>query len=78
MIDRVVYPSTVPVLRFIEPLVGESAVLVFDGWARRDTCLNDQGKSGPSTSSPGTIPSSPPATPARYRRTPSAAAPGLG
>lgn len=44
MIDRVIYPSTAAVLRLIEPLVGESAVLVFDNWARCDTHLNDQGQ----------------------------------
>lgn len=44
MIDCVIYPSTVAVLRFIEPLIGDSAVLIFDDWARRDTHLNNQGQ----------------------------------
>jgi hypothetical protein len=44
MIDCVIYPSTVAVLRFIEPLIGDSAVLIFDDWARRDTHLKGQGQ----------------------------------
>ena len=44
MIDCVIYPSTVAVLRFIEPMIGDSAVLIFDDWARRDTHLKGQGQ----------------------------------
>ena len=44
MIDCVIYPSTAAVLRFIEPLIGDSAVLVFDDWARRDSHLKNQGQ----------------------------------
>lgn len=44
MIDCVIYPSTAAVLRFIEPLLGSSAVLIFDDWARRDTHLKNQGQ----------------------------------
>ncbi|HMR33370.1 MAG TPA: TylF/MycF/NovP-related O-methyltransferase [Geminicoccaceae bacterium] len=44
MIDCVIYPSTIAVLRFVEPLIGDSAVLIFDDWARRDTHLNNQGQ----------------------------------
>lgn len=44
MIDCVIYPSTAAVLRFIEPLIGDSAVLIFDDWARRDSHLKSQGQ----------------------------------
>ena len=44
MIDCVIYPSTAAVLRFIEPLIGDRAVLVFDDWARRDTHMKNQGQ----------------------------------
>jgi O-methyltransferase len=44
MIDCVIYSSTATVLRFIEPLMRDETVVVFDDWTRRDSHLNGQGQ----------------------------------
>ena len=44
MIDCVAYKSTCAVLRFIEPLIVEEAILIFDDWTCHDMHLNNQGE----------------------------------
>jgi O-methyltransferase len=44
MIDCVVYDSTCTVLRFIEPLIVDEAILIFDDWTCHDMHLKNQGQ----------------------------------
>jgi hypothetical protein len=44
MLDCVVYSSTATVLRFLGPLLGNPAVLMFDDWAAHEMHLRQQGQ----------------------------------
>lgn len=44
MVDCVIYSSTAAVLRFIEPLIRDETVVVFDDWMRRNGHLENQGQ----------------------------------
>jgi O-methyltransferase len=44
MIDCVIYDSTCTVLRFIEPLIVDESILIFDDWACHDMHLKNQGQ----------------------------------
>jgi O-methyltransferase len=44
MIDCVIYSSTATVLRFIEPLIRDETVVIFDDWTRRNGHLAGNGQ----------------------------------